>query len=60
MYLCKFGGEKNTGSEDRAQKRLILQYFKDGDLEIEVTLKIRSRSPKSYHFATRIQNIYFS
>ena len=23
MYLCKFGGEKSTGSEDSAQKRLI-------------------------------------
>ena len=28
MYLCKFGGENPTGPEDRAQKRLILQFFK--------------------------------
>ena len=26
-------GENPTGSEERAQKRLILQFFKDGDLE---------------------------
>ena len=37
-----------TGSEDRAHKRLILQYFKEDDLKNEVTLKIRSRSPKLY------------
>ena len=48
MYLCKFGGENPTGSEDRAQKRLILQIFGDGDLENKMTLKIRSKSPKSY------------
>ena len=48
MYLYKFGGENPPGSEDRAQKRLILQFFKDGDLENEVTLKIRLKSPKSY------------
>ena len=48
MYLCKFGGENPTGSEDRAQKRLNLQFFKDDDLENEMTLKFRSRSPKSY------------
>ena len=28
MYLCKFGAEKTFGSEDRAQKRLNLQFFK--------------------------------
>ena len=44
MYLCKFGGEKPTGLEDRAQKR---QFFEDGDLENEITMKIRSKSPKS-------------
>ena len=38
MYLCKFGVEKPTGSEDRAQKRLNLQFLrmmtlKWGDLE---------------------------
>ena len=33
MYLCKFGGDPSTGSEDRTQKRLILQFLKDGDLE---------------------------
>ena len=26
MFQCKFGEEKITGSEDRAQKRLILQF----------------------------------
>ena len=44
----KLDGENSTGLEDRAQKRLILPVFKDGDLENEVTLKIRSRSPKSF------------
>ena len=43
-----FGGENSTGSEDRAQKRLILQFFNDGGLKNEVTLKIRSRSAKPY------------
>ena len=34
MYLCKFGGNPPTGSEDTAQKRLIFTVFlKDGDLE---------------------------
>ena len=47
MYLCKFGAEKTFGSEDRAQKRLNLQFFKNDNLN-EVTLKVRSRSPKSY------------
>ena len=47
MILYKFGGEKFTCSEDRAQKRLTLQFFKDDDRENEVTLKVRSRSPKS-------------
>ena len=39
MYLCKFGGDSPTGSEGRAQKRLILQFLKDGkigDLENKV------------------------
>ena len=27
MYLCKFGAEKTTGSEDRAQKRRNLQFL---------------------------------
>ena len=26
-YLCKFGGDPPSGSEDRAQKRLILQFL---------------------------------
>ena len=41
MYLHKFDGERPTGSEHRAQKRLNLQFFKDDDLENEVTLKVR-------------------
>ena len=46
MYQCKFGVEKFTGSEDVAQKWLILQFFKDGDHDDnEVTLKTRSKSP---------------
>ena len=51
MYLCKFGAEKKpTGLEDRAKKRLDLQFFlKDYDLEIS-TLR----------FATRIQFTAFS
>ena len=32
-YLCKFGAENPTDLEDRAKKRLILQFFKD-DLEM--------------------------
>ena len=48
MYQCKFGVEKFTGSEDRAQKRLIYNFFKDGDHDNEVTLKTRFKSPKSY------------
>ena len=39
MYLCKFGEENPTGSEDRAQKRLNLQVFKDDDLEMEWSWK---------------------
>ena len=27
MYQCKFGGDPPTGSEDRAQKRLIFTVF---------------------------------
>ena len=27
MYLCKFGGNSPTGSEDRAQKRLIFTVY---------------------------------
>ena len=27
MYRWKFGGDPPTGSEDRAQKRLIVQFF---------------------------------
>ena len=27
MYLWKFGGDPPAGSEDRAQKRLIEQFF---------------------------------
>ena len=38
MYLCKFGAEKTFGSEDRAQKWLNLQFFKDDDLEMRLTL----------------------
>ena len=62
MFLCKFGGENPTGSQDRAQKRLILLFFKDGDLENEVSLKIGSKSLKSYqlNFATMIQKINYS
>ena len=62
MFLCKFGGENPTGSKDRAQKRLILLFFKDGDLENEVSLKIGSKSLKSYqlNFATMIQKINYS
>ena len=48
LYQCKFDVEKFTGSEDRAQKRLILQFLKDCDHDNEVTLKTRSKSPKSY------------
>ena len=48
MYQCMLGVEKITGSEDKAQKRLILQFFKDGDLDIEVTLKTRSKLLISY------------
>ena len=50
MYLCKYGAETPTGSEDRAQKRLNLQFSEDDGLETEVTLKVRPRSPKSNQF----------
>ena len=40
MYLCKFGAEKATGSEERAQKRLNLQFFKDDDFEMRWTWKL--------------------
>ena len=40
-----FQGRACTNT-NRAQKRLILQLLKDGDLENKMTLKIRSRSPK--------------
>ena len=33
MYLCKFSSNPPTGSEDRAQKRLIFTVFLGGDLE---------------------------
>ena len=36
MYLCKFDGENPIGSEDTAQKRLILQFFKN----VMMTLKM--------------------
>ena len=47
MYLWKFGAEKLTGLEDKAQKRLNL-VFKGWWPWNEVTLEIKSRSPKSY------------
>ena len=34
MYLCTFGAENPTGLEDRAKKRLNLQFFNDDDLEM--------------------------
>ena len=35
--------------KDRAHKRLILQgFFNDSDLDNEMTLRTRSKSPKSY------------
>ena len=36
MYLCKFGEEKPIGSEDRVQKMLNLQFFKDGDFDMRL------------------------
>ena len=33
MYLRKFGGDQSSGSKDTDQKRLILQYLKDSDLD---------------------------
>ena len=64
MYLCKFCRETPTGSEDGAQKRLILQFFKDKDLEIEMTLKIKLGQGHqiilTLHVATMIQYIKFS
>ena len=46
MFLCKFGGENPTGSEARAQKRLILLGGGGGGLRM-ITLKTRSVSLKS-------------
>ena len=49
MYLCKFGGENPTGSEEIAQKRLNLQFFKDDDLESSVKV---TKIISTLHFAT--------
>ena len=59
MYLCKFGGNPPTGSEDRTQKRQILQFLKDGDFENYVTLNV-TKILSTLHFATLIQYIKFS
>ena len=41
MYLCKIGGDSPNDSEDRAQKRLILQFLKDGKIgDIENKVKV--------------------
>ena len=48
MYLFKFGGENPTGSEEKAQKRLILPFFKD--------IENQSISPKSCQ--SKIRNRY--
>ena len=48
MYLCTFGGEKNPLVQKTDSEKADFTVFKDGDLENEVTLKIRSRSPKLY------------
>ena len=50
MYLRKFGGEKPTGSEDSSEKNdfTAVVFLIHGYFENEVTLQIRSRSPKSY------------
>ena len=57
MFLCKFGGENPTGSEERAQKRLLLQFFcKDDDLEKVSITKIMT----TLHFVTIMQYIKFS
>ena len=45
MYLNNFGGNPPTGSEGRAQKRLI---FKDFFKEMDGDLENKSRLPKSY------------
>ena len=62
MYLCKFDRERPIGSENRAQKRLNIHFFKDDDLENEVILKVKPRSPKisTLHFATMKEYIKFS
>ena len=62
MYLCKFGNPPGgpTGSEDRAQKRMLSTAFfnlKDGDFENKV--KVTKILP-TLHFATMIQYINFS
>ena len=51
MYLCKFSGEKPTGSFRRQSSEkadFTGVFFKDGDLGNEVTLKFRSMTTKSY------------
>ena len=54
MYLCKFGQNPSTSSEDNARKPYIA-HFKVPP----VTLKIRSRSPKSNQlFPSSKQCIY--
>ena len=34
MYLCKFGAENPTGSEDRVQKKAEFTVLRDDDLEM--------------------------
>ena len=35
MYICKFGAENPTGSDERVHKRLnFTVFFKDDDLEM--------------------------
>ena len=48
MNQCKFGVGKFTCSEDRAQKRNILQFFMESDHDNVMTLKTRLKSPISY------------
>ena len=58
--------KKPNGSEDRAQKKLNLQFFKDDDLEMRWPWKFGQGHLKvtkiisTLHFATMIQYIKLS
>ena len=55
MNLFKSGQNPSASSEDNAHKRLIYTFF----ISCTVTLKIRSRSPKSNQLFLRGSHVNF-